>query len=65
MTCNVMLFGQCGCALNILQGASPLATKKTSDLIYYLGKNDFIVSITSFKSSLIQHDVYLVNDGPI
>ena len=37
-------------------------------MIYYLSKhfhNEFIVSITSLKCYLIQHNVHLVNYGPI
>ena len=40
----------------------------SSHLIYYLIKhfpNEFMVSLSSFKSSSIQHDVHFVNDGPI
>ena len=40
----------------------------TSHLIYYLSKHckhEFMVSVASFKSSSIQHDVHLVNYGPI
>lgn len=37
-------------------------------MTYYLGKhfpNEFIVSITNFRSSSIQTDVHFVNYGPI
>lgn len=40
----------------------------TSHLIYYLHKlfpDVFVVSITSFKSSSMQHDVHFVIDGTI
>ena len=39
-----------------------------SHLIYHLSKqfpDEFVVSIDDFKSSSIQCDVHLVNDGPI
>ena len=39
-----------------------------SHLVHELSKlvpNDFMVSISGFKSSSTQHDVHLVNYGPI
>ena len=40
----------------------------TSNLSYYLSKlvsHEFMVSVSRFKSSSIQHDVHFVNYGPI
>ena len=55
-TCGSEKWSQCGSALNFIlsniqQGASPLG--------------ESMVSIASFKSSSIQHDVHLVNYCPI
>ena len=64
------------CLLSICQQGAPLVpkrglyvkrTKSTPQLIYYLSKqfrNEFMVSVTNFKSS-IEHDVHLLNCGPI
>ena len=47
---------------------SQYENEPTSLLIYSLSKlvpNDFMVLISSFKSSSTHHDVHLVNYGPI